>query len=139
MWQGFAIFGLLSIIHLLEAKLECYVIKLKNDFVSHYSGLNHKEHLWSAVLAGAWLTPAVLAAFYFHAYWMLGPLVLSRRVFFDYGLILFMDYPRKEYTGNDWWVRKVFKPVFGKNGRQIELVLELLAVLFCIIKTVIWN
>jgi hypothetical protein len=139
MWQGFAIFGLLSIIHLLEAKLECYVIGMKSPYISHYAEINHKEHLWSAVLAGAWLTPAVLAAFYFHAYWMLGPLVLSRRVFFDYGLILFMDYPRKEYTGNDWWVRKVFKPVFGKNGRLIELALELLTILFCIIKTVIWN
>jgi hypothetical protein len=137
MWQGFAIFGLLSLIHILEARLEYFVIELKDTFVSHYSDINHKEHLWSAVLAGAWLTSAILAALYFHAYWMIGPLVLSRRVFFDYGLILFMDWPRKEYTGNDWWVRKFFKPIFGKDGRQIELVLELLIILFCIIKTVI--
>lgn len=138
MWQGIAVFGLLSIIHLCEAKLETFVIGLKNPYMPKYSYLNRKEHLWSAVLAGAWLACAILATLYFKCYWIIPALILNRRIFFDYGLIVFEDWDREEYGGNDWWVQKVFIPIFGINGRKKELIIELLIVIASIIK-VVWN
>jgi hypothetical protein len=137
MWQGFVAFGILSITHLIEARLECFVIGMKNPYISDYSYMNHKEHLWSAVLAGAWLCPNILAALYFHSFWLIPAMLINRRIFFDYSLTLLLKWDTKRYTGNDWWKEKFFVPVFGKNGRQIELAVEIVVTIFCIIKTVV--
>lgn len=127
MWlHGIVIWVWLSVIHLVEAKLEGYVIALKNPYIPKYTSWNHKEHFWSAVLAATWFSFAASGAAYFHCYWLIPALLVNRRIFFDYGLILFEEWDRKSYTGNDWWKTKFFMPVFGKNGRQKELVLTVL-------------
>jgi general stress protein CsbA len=117
---------ILSVIHLLEAWLEEVVIDLKNPNLPYYTSLNHQEHFRSSVLAVAWLIPAVYVACYNSNFWIIPGLVVNRRIFFDYGLILFRDRPGNKYEGNDWWVMNIFIPIFGRLGRIKELVLTAL-------------
>jgi hypothetical protein len=117
---------ILSVIHLLEAWLEEVVINLKNPYTSVYSNLNHQEHFRSGVLAGAWLFSAVYASCFHSDFWILPGLIVNRRIFFDYGLILFRRRPHNKYEGNDWWVMNFFIPIFGRLGRLYELGITLL-------------
>jgi hypothetical protein len=117
---------ILSVIHLLEAWLEQVVIGLKNPTLSIYNRLNHQEHFRSAVLAGCWLGAAAYVCCYNSEYWILAGLIVNRRIFFDYGLIIFRHRPGNKYEGNDWWVMNIFIPLFGRTGRLKELVLTLL-------------
>jgi|GEM_PF-5431054 len=130
------ILAILSIIHLLECWNEVRVIALKNPYLPDYDERNRKEHFSSAVLASAWL--AVFIYFSFDRYgndawWILPALVVNRRIFFDYALIIWMDWSYYKYQGNGWWDR-MFKSVFGTNGRVKELGVELCITVFSIIK-----
>lgn len=128
------IFLLLSVIHLVEAWLEETVIELKNPHISTYSILNKREHFRSAILAGMWLFSAMAAAYHVHALWLMPALLVNRRIFFDYPLIIIRDRPRYKYEGNDWWTVNFFKRVFTTNGRLVELALELVITGGCIYK-----
>jgi hypothetical protein len=123
---GIQVLIILSIIHLLEAWLEEVVIDLKNPNLSFYSRLNHQEHFRSAILAAGWLIAAGYASCFNSDYWIVPALIVNRRIFFDYSLILFRDRPGNKYEGNDWWVMNIFIPIFGRLGRIKELVLTLL-------------
>lgn len=130
---------IISIIHLLEAWLEQVVISLKNPYVPEYSVWNRREHFRSAVLAGTWLFSAIAVALYYqHNYWILPALIVNRRIFFDYLLIIFRDRPRRQYEGNDWWTVNIFRRIFGTNGRMIELGLCIGVTIFSIFKSLLW-
>ncbi len=128
----------LTVIHILESWLEDVVIELKNPHIPEYAVVNRREHFRSAVLAAAWLTAALYAALFNEQYWIVAALIVNRRLFFDYPLILFRDRPRNKYEGNDWWTVHVFRPVFGTNGRLKELAAELGITIFCLYKSWPW-
>lgn len=124
----------LSVIHLLEAWLEKVVIDLKNPYISDYALKNRQEHFRSAVLAAAWSFAAISALVHYEqAYWLIPAVVVNRRMFFDYPLIIFRDRPRRLYEGNDWWVKR-FIWVFRERGRLKELfaetILTMISILF---------
>lgn len=124
---------LLTVIHLVEAWLEDVVIELKNPHIPEYSVLNRREHFRSAVLAGLWLFSAMASAYQVHTLWLMPALIVNRRIFFDYALIIFRDRPRHKYEGNDWWTVNFFKRIFTTHGRLIELAFELAITAGCII------
>jgi hypothetical protein len=123
---GIQVLIILSVVHLLEAWLEEVVIDLKNPNLSIYNKLNHEEHFRSGILAAGWLTIAIYASCFNSDFWIIPGLMVNRRVFFDYGLIIFRDRPGNKYEGNDWWVMNIFIPIFGRLGRIRELFLTLL-------------
>jgi hypothetical protein len=133
---------LYSLVHICEAWLEEAVIALKNYTDYNYQQLNRKEHSRSAWFALLLFVCFALFLVYRDGYWLLPAMIVNRRVFFDYGLILFRNRPRNLYEGNDWWVKR-FVWVFGKKGRRIELLLELLVtvasiVAYCLTENFIW-
>jgi hypothetical protein len=126
----------ISIIHLCEAWVERVVIDLKNPYIPAYSRLNHEEHFRSAVLAFIYMLCATgVVIYYTHDMWLLPAIAINRRIFFDFGLIIFRDRPVGVYEGDDWWTKNVFIRIFGRKGRVIELLLELSVTAFCIVKT----
>jgi len=123
-----------SVFHILEAWLEQVVIDLKNPSLTNYHELNRKEHLRSAIYATyvallIWTVPLSL----WHCWPLLPAIVLNRRIFFDYALILFRQRPNPAlYEGDDWWVHR-FKAIFGPKGRNKELAVTLVITIASII------
>lgn len=131
-------FAFICVAFFLEAWVEKLVIEMKNVYVDQYATINHREHFWSAVLAGWLMIGAAIPAIWIEgAPLMLLGIAVSRRIFFDIPLALFRKRPAAVYEGNDWWVRNVFRPVFGSRGRLKELAVEIAIVAFAIIKTLI--
>lgn len=125
---------ILSLIHIQEARHEVQVIGLKNPYHKDYDIRDAREHRESAILAAMWLFCACLVAVYFqNNWWILPALIVNRRIFFDFMLIILMDWDFKKYTGRDWWMKR-FKYVFGANGRLKELISELAITAASIIK-----
>lgn len=137
----FVIHLLFVVINVIEAKLESYVIALKNPALPNYAELNRREHQWSAVYYGAIvLAVSVVAYKLVGLSWTVIPvmfsLLINRRIFFDYALKLFRKKPIKAIEGDqplDVTVRKVL----GANGGYMELLLlvALLTALLFIFKT----
>lgn len=137
----FIIHLLFAVINVIEAKLETYVIAMKNPALPNYAELNRREHQWSAVYYGAIVLAVTVVAYQLVGYsWKVIPVVFSllinRRVFFEYALKVFRGKPVKAIEGDqplDITVRKVL----GANGGYVELVLlvSLLTALLFIFKT----
>lgn len=136
----FFIFIGYTLIMIVEAWLEAIVIALKNDTISNYAELNKKEHFRSAVYAALVTAVIWIPTFLTYNCWQLLPAVLvNRRIFFDYLLILFRKRPNPSlYEGNDWWVQR-FKAIFGPKGRDRELVVELAITLGSIVWFILSN
>lgn len=127
-----AILFFLCMIYVLEAWLEVPVIELKNINHPDYTRLNKQEHFRSAVWAGVVMISAAALLCFYNDYWLIPAAFLARRIWFDYLLILLRRRPKKLYEGNDWWNNKL-SALFGKNGRQRELILEVLVFKTCIL------
>lgn len=123
----------------LEALLEEYVIKLKNGSHPDYARLNKIEHFRSGLLA-AWVIAVAFYVAIFHTkqFLILPSAFLSRRIFFDWSLIVLRDRPRHKYEGNDWW-NNIFRKIFGQNGRVIEHVVEIIITVASITMHIIFD
>lgn len=125
----------ISILFFLEQWLEIKVIALKDPGLKNYPSLNKGEHFRSAIFAGYIISLACLVEIvFFQNYWMIPAIVINRRIFFDYILIISMDWDWRRYSGTDWW-NNFLKSIFGEEGRFKELIVELAITIFCIIKT----
>jgi hypothetical protein len=114
---------LIAVAYVLEARLEVYVIKLKNPNLPNYPLLNKQEHAWSLVHA---VFIACMVA-YGSGLWVLLPsLLLSRRLFFDYMLKVFRERPLQRIEGNGWFDNQA-RRIFGiQNGGLWELLTVLI-------------
>jgi len=116
---------LLCLIFVAEAYLEKIVIDLKNGSLSDYIKLNKQEHFRSAIYSALVILSFCLFFYHLHFYFLIVNAIIARRIFFDYVLILVRNRPNKGvYEGTDTWV-KIFSTIFGKRGRNIELLVSL--------------
>lgn len=131
---------LLAFIHLffivlnpIEAKLETYVIAMKNPALPNYTALNRLEHRWSGIYyAGLCVLALGVSALVLGITWKVLPaafsLLVNRRIFFDYSLKIMRKRPIKNIEGDqplDTFVRKVL----GSKGGYVELVLLFIALI----------
>lgn len=117
----------------LEAWVEVIVIQLKNSSLYNYLKLNEKEHIRSFIFASYIIVCAIILCVKLHYYFLILPIFLSRRLFFDYTLILMRGRPVYLYEGTDK-TNKFLSSLFGKKGRSKELFLEIiLSVIFIIL------
>lgn len=101
-----------SLIFLIEARLEKYVISMKSPYVANYSDNNKKEHQWSFIYAAV----IVLGYTTISGLWILLPSIfLSRRIFFDYSLKLFRNKQFEDIEGDQFYDRLARK-IFGNKG-----------------------
>lgn len=127
----------ISLLFLVEAWLEDVVIELKHGAVQNYARLNRQEHFRSSVFAAILILSASVTAFFWEQdLWALPAIAVSRRIWFDYTLIIFRDRPRNRYEGNDWWGMRL-AAFFGKKGRIRELAVTAALTLFCIYKSLL--
>lgn len=116
---------LLCLIFIVEAYLEKIVIDLKNGGLSNYIKLNKQEHFRSAIYSALVILSFCLFFYNLKFYFLIVNAVLARRIFFDYVLILVRNRPQKAlYEGDDMF-KKIFSTIFGKKGRNIELIVSL--------------
>lgn len=121
------------VINTIEAKLETYVIAMKNPSLPNYSALNRLEHRWSGIYyAGICVLALGVSALALGLTWKVLPaglsLLVNRRIFFEYALKLFRRRPIRAIEGDqplDTAVRKVL----GANGGYLELVLLFVALI----------
>lgn len=129
--------AVISLLFLAEAWLEDVVIELKNGATPNYARLNRQEHFRSSVFAAILILSASVTAFFWEVDpWTLLAIPVSRRIWFDYSLIIFRDRPRNLYEGDDWWGKRL-AAVFGRKGRIRELAVTVAITLFCIYKTLL--
>jgi hypothetical protein len=127
----------ISLLFLVEAWLEEVVIELKHGAVQNYARLNRQEHFRSSVFAAILILSASVTAFFWEQDpWSLPAIVVARRIWFDYALIIFRDRPRNRYEGNDWWGLRL-AVLFGKKGRIRELAVTIALTIFCIYKSLL--
>ena len=125
---------ILSVMHLLECWHEVAVIALKNPYHKDYDLRDKREHFRSAVLSGYWLAIACfICVHHYDGWWLVPALVVNRRIFFDYALMIWMDWSYKYYHGNAWWDQKL-AGIFGIDGRVRELAVTLVITAGSIIK-----
>jgi hypothetical protein len=123
------------VINLIEAKLETYVIAMKNPALPNYAALNRLEHRWSGIyyagicalalgvsVLALGLTWKVLSAAF--------SLLVNRRIFFEYGLKIFRRRPIKAIEG-DQPLDTAIRKILGANGGHMELVLLFIALIGC--------
>lgn len=127
---------MISLLFLVEAWLEEVVIELKHGAVQNYARLNRQEHFRSSVFAAILILSASVTVFFWEQDpWALPAIVVSRRIWFDYALILFRDRPRNRYEGNDWWGMRLAE-LFGKKGRIRELAFTAAVTAFSFYKSI---
>lgn len=121
------------VINLIEAKLETYVIAMKNPNLPNYAALNRLEHRWSGIYyAGICALALGVSALALGITWKVLPAALSllvnRRIFFEYSLKLFRK--RKIYKiEGDQPLDTAIRKILGANGGYVELVLLLAALI----------
>lgn len=125
---------LLAFIHLffivinwIEAKLETYVIAMKNPALPNYAALNRLEHRWSGIYyAGICMLALGVSALAMGLTCKIIPaafsLMVNRRIFFDYSLKIMRKRPIKAIEG-DQPLDTVIRKFLGANGGYLELVL----------------
>lgn len=114
----------ICILFYIEAWLEEVVIKLKDSSLPNYAELNKEEHKRSLVFSSFLVVCCVALLIVYQQYYLIVPALISRRIFFDYSLIVLRDRPRDLYEGNGG-VDAIFSNIFGKNGRKKELITEI--------------
>jgi hypothetical protein len=110
--------------HLAEAWLEEVVIRLKNPNLPDYDRRNRQEHRRSFIYSAAVLLPYGAIACLFGLYWLLGTLIISRRMIFDPSLKLWRGRRLDLYEGAGP-VDSFFSGIFGSRGALWEFYLEL--------------
>lgn len=129
-----SILVLYSLTNLCEAWLEETVIDLKNAQLPNYHPLNRREHNRSLILAILIMIPYIQIAVYFGLYWLIGAILVNRRIFFDFPLSLFRGRPPARYEGTDTTAR-ILVGIFGRNGRIRELIVTLAITIFSAYKS----
>lgn len=115
------------IINPIEAKLETYVIAMKNPALPNYTALNRLEHRWSGIYyAGICVLALGVSVLALGLTWKVIPAALSllvnRRIFFEYSLKIMRKRKIRDIEGDqplDTAVRKIL----GSKGGYVELVL----------------
>lgn len=133
---------LLAFIHLffvvlntIEAKLETYVIAMKNPALPNYAALNRSEHRWSGIYyAGICVLALGVSALALGLTWKVIPaaisLLVNRRIFFEYALKLFRK--RKIYKiEGDQPIDTAARKILGANGGYVELILLFATLIGC--------
>lgn len=133
---------LLAFIHLffivlnpIEAKLETYVIAMKNPALPNYTALNRLEHRWSGIYyAGICVLALGVSALALGLTWKVFPaafsLLVNRRIFFEYSLKIMRK--RKIYKiEGDQPLDTTIRKILGANGGYVELILLLAALIGC--------
>ena len=121
-----------------EAWLEVPVIALKNGAHPDYVKLNKQEHFRSAVLAALTIAGALIYPIITGQWFIIPAVIINRRIFFDWALIVRRDRPRHKYEGDDWWAN-FFRRIFGANGRFKEHVAEIVWSVACITLHIIYS
>lgn len=115
------------VINPIEAKLETYVIAMKNPDLPNYATLNRLEHRWSAIYyAGICVLALGVSILAMGLTWKVLPgafsLLVNRRIFFEYSLKIMRKRPIKAIEG-DQPLDKAVRKILGSNGGYMELVL----------------
>jgi hypothetical protein len=113
------------LINPIEAKLETFVIAMKNPNLPNYKALNRLEHRWSAIYyAGICVLALGISALVLGLTWKILPaafsLLVNRRIFFEYSLKLFRRRSIKAIEG-DQPLDKAIRKLLGVNGGYLEL------------------
>lgn len=119
------------VINITEAKLETYVIAMKNPALPNYAALNRLEHRWSGIYyAGICVLALGVSALALGLTWKALPaaisLLINRRIFFEYSLKLFRKRPIKAIEG-DQPLDTAIRKILGTNGGYLELGLLFVA------------
>lgn len=115
------------VINLIEAKLETYVIAMKNPALPNYAALNRLEHRWSGIYyAGICVLALGVSALALGLTWKVLPaafsLLVNRRIFFEYSLKILRNRKIKDIEG-DQPLDTAIRKILGANGGYLELVL----------------
>lgn len=105
-----------------EAWLEDIVIKIKDPRYAT-SRLNEVEHRRSMVWAMVATVPYLAAVIWAGFYWLIGFIVINRRLVFDTALKLYRKRPLRVYErkrGIDGFMARIL----GTNGALTEIALE---------------
>jgi hypothetical protein len=119
-----------AIFYLIEAKLEVYVIALKNGSIASYKELNRLEHKWSFIYASFLAVSSALLYFWVYGlhlglFAFLASVINGRRLFFDYPLKKLRNRNLKDIEGDQFFDRTI-RRIFGPKGGYKELVLLIL-------------
>jgi hypothetical protein len=115
------------VINPIEAKLETYVIAMKNPGLPNYPTLNRLEHRWSAIYyAGICVLALGVSVLAMGFNWKVLPaafsLLINRRIFFEYALKLFRKKKIYKIEG-DQPLDTAARKILGVNGGYVELIL----------------
>ena len=121
------------VLNIIEAKLETYVIAMKNPALPNYAALNRLEHRWSGIYyAGICVLVLGVSTLALGITWKVLPaalsLLINRRIFFEFSLKLFRKRPIKTIEG-DQPLDTAIRKVLGANGGYLELVLLFVALI----------
>jgi hypothetical protein len=109
----------ISATNLAEAWLEAIVIRLKNGSLPDYAALNKAEHsrsfIYSCLVCAPYLGIAAAGGFY----WILGAIVINRRLVFDTALRKFRGRKLHKYEG-DGSIDGFMRGILGENGALLE-------------------
>lgn len=129
------IIALLSVINFAEAWLEEVVILLKDPNLPNYKELNKREHWRSGVYAVILTIPFILAAIYFHLFWLIPAIITNRRLVFDNGLKYFRKRKLFRYEG-DGPIDSFFRNLFGEYGAWKEICIWIIITTASIYSTI---
>ncbi len=121
------------VINIVEAKLETYVIAMKDASLPNYPALNRLEHRWSAIYYACICVLALgVSVLALGLTWQVLPaafsLLVNRRIFFEYMLKVFRKRPIKAIEG-DQPLDKAIRKILGVNGGYVELGLLLITLI----------
>jgi hypothetical protein len=121
------------VINMVEAKLETYVIAMKNPQLPNYAALNRLEHRWSGIYyAGICVLALGVSVLALGFTWKVLPagfsLLVNRRIFFEYSLKLFRRRSLKAIEG-DQPLDTATRKILGANGGYLELGLLFVALI----------
>lgn len=113
---------LYSVLNVWEAVLEKTIIELKNPYLSNYKQLNKREHSESLIYSSILFVIILLFILHLDAYWLIGAIVVNRRLCFDFTLKDLRDRPLFTYEG-DSKIDMFLKRVFGEKGAWKEFII----------------
>jgi hypothetical protein len=131
---------LFVIVNIFEARLESIIILLKDPKAPNYVELNRKEHFWSAAYYASIVALVTgISILYIGFTWKVIPtvasLLISRRIFFEYGLKLFRKGKKIRDIEGDQAIDQLMRSIFGSRGgyKELFLMVILQVILFYII------
>jgi hypothetical protein len=127
------------ILDIIEAKLETFVIDLKDPSLPNYNELNTKEHKWSAIYVVSYALILTTIMIFFGGWtWLLlfPTLILARRLFFQESLNLMrgkgLGYMSDR--GIDGWMKKKF----GEHAGAVNGLICLMGItIFMILQNIL--